>query len=637
MTLRLPSPENLSLQKYLTISIVITIVGVAGFLAGVSYLATRDEILAENAFFRNYTEQNAIDAVTLADTGLRLYDGTLNDRMEEAFGPFISAYNAKGGALSEADLRNLEKTLQTGFTGNLDLYIINESGIITVSTVPEVLGLDFRPFPEYYAAITKIRQGDSFSADRVVRSVTSAEDGTNVSGTYRKFAFMPVPDHRVLLEMGLEDDAFFTERADLSYQAIAEGLKDLNPNLASVIIVDSNGVIVSAPVTVNGTETDDPGVRKTLQDRAGHRVTFPDGNSTTYLFANLSDPSSASDMSLVIRLDYTDTLLDRRLRDLMTIHLVIALAGFAMGVVFAYGTSRFLTKPLEGIIEDVDTIARGDLDHPIRSGMTPEFTRLRESITLMISRIRKYSGELERERTELRIASTIQTSFLPKTIPEIEGFSLAAVSIPAKEVGGDFYDIIDLGDGRTGLVIADVSGKGVPAALFMVFSRTVLRASTRMIGVVSGTVTAANRMIAADADLGMFVTLFFGVIDPGTRKLAYTNAGHNPPIHYHAASGTTSWLAPCGMAVGVDGDLEYRELETDLEPGDTVVFYTDGVTEAENPDLALFGDERLEEVVRRNPGIPPAELIDRIRGEIRSFAGDAPQSDDITIMVLRAE
>ncbi|MDD1715643.1 MAG: SpoIIE family protein phosphatase, partial [Methanolinea sp.] len=527
--------------------------------------------------------------------------------------------------------------LQPGFSGTLDLYVINESGVIVASTVPEVLGLDFKEWPDYYRAITDIRMGNSFAADRVVRSVPSAGD-SSVTGTLRKFAYMPTPDHRYLFELGLESDAFFQERAGLSYSVIAERIQDLNPNLVSIRIVDTNRVLVSDPSGSNATEVNDPQVDRALLDRETFATSDPvNGTTTTYLFADLKDPASASDMSLVIELVYSDALLDKNLNSVLLLHLAIAGIAVGMGVVLAYGTGRLLTRPIKEIIEDVDTIARGDLDHPIRGMKNPEFTMLEKSITIMIHRIREYSEELEREKAELQIASQIQLSFLPRIIPSIPGFAIAAVSIPAKEVGGDFYDIIDLGPGKTGLVIADVSGKGVPAALFMVLSRTTVRASLRMMDVVGAALADANRMISADADRGMFVTLFFGILDEHARTFTYSNAGHNPPLCYRAATGKITLLTSTGMALGVMDDEEYSQETVFLQSGDVLVFYTDGVSEAMDCNYGQFGEDRLMDLVQRFHQLPAAELVAKIQEEIRTFVAETPQFDDITLMVIRVE
>jgi serine phosphatase RsbU (regulator of sigma subunit) len=631
------SLERLSLRAYLTVFIVIIIIAVAGFLTTVSYVSTRDQLISQSESLQTYTEENVLESVGLVDTGLRLYDSTLNRQMQDAFSLYLQAYNASGGNIGEIDLARLKSTLQPGFSGTLDLYVINESGVIVASTVPAVMGLDFRLYPDYYQSITRIREGSSFAADRVVRSIPSAEEGT-VTGTLRKFAYLPTPDHRYLLEMGLESDAFFQERTDLSYATIAGRTLQLDPNLVSVRIVDTNRVLVSGPTGTNGTLVEDPGIDQVLATRQSFSTTDPSrGTRTTYLFADLKDPAAASDPSLVIEMVYSGALLEAELHQILVLHFLVALIAVAMGVVLAYGTARMLTRPIREIIDDVDTIAKGDLDHPIRGMENPEFTMLENSITLMIQRIREYSEALEKEKAELRIASHIQLSFLPRSVPRIEGFDIAAVSTPAREVGGDFYDIIDLGKGRTGLVIADVAGKGVPAALFMVLSRTTVRTSARMKEPVAAAVTDANRMITADADQGMFVTLVLGILDNRIRQFTYGNAGHNPPLHYRSATGEMVPLNPTGMALGVDEDEVYTQATVTIDPGDVVVFYTDGVVEAENGEHGQFGEDRLVEVIREFHHLTAKGLLEKIQEAIAEFISGAPQYDDLTILVLRAE
>jgi serine phosphatase RsbU (regulator of sigma subunit) len=631
------SLERLSLRSYLTVFIVIIIVAVAAFLSTVSYVSTRDQLISQSENLQAYSEENVLTSVGLVDTGLRLYDSTLNRQMQDAFPRYLEAYDASGGDIRAIDLTGLKSALQPGFSGTLDLYAINESGVIVASTVPAVMGLDFRQYPDYYQSITRLREGDSFAADRVVRSIPSVEEGT-VTGTLRKFAYFPTPDHRYLLEMGLESDAFFQERTDLSYAGIAERTLQLDPDLVSVRIVDTNRVLVSVPTGANGTLVDDPGIGRALATRQTFSTADPSaGTRTTYLFADLKDPAAASDPSLVIEMVHSGALLEAELNHILMLHFLVALIAVAMGVVLAYGTSRMLTRPIREIIDDVDTIARGDLDHPIRGMENPEFTMLENSITIMIQRIREYSEALEKEKAELRIASHIQLSFLPRSVPRIEGFDIAAVSTPAREVGGDFYDIIDMGNSRTGLVIADVAGKGVPAALFMVLSRTTVRTSARMKEPVAAAVTDANRMIAADADQGMFVTLVLGILDHMSRQFTYGNAGHNPPLHYRNATGEIMPLCPTGMALGVDEDEVYSQAMVTIDRGDVLVFYTDGVVEAENPEHGQFGEDRLLAVIREYHHFPAAGLMANIQEAIQEFIAGAPQFDDLTILVLRAE
>ncbi len=246
-----------------------------------------------------------------------------------------------------------------------------------------------------------------------------------------------------------------------------------------------------------------------------------------------------------------------------------------------------------------------------------------------------FLSELERKKAELRIAHDIQMSFLPERLPEVAGLELAALSLPAKEVGGDFYDAIPLPGNRTAFVIADVAGKGVPAALFMALSRTVLRANALVPRSAREAVREANMLIAEDAKSGMFVTLFYAVVDPATKMLTYVNAGHNPPLLFRSGSGRPLELKGTGIILGVMPEADYGEETISLESGDLVLLYTDGVTEAINPGEEQFGEKRLIETVMGCHDLPPGAIVDRVRDAVVRFSGDEPQFDDLTLMVLR--
>ncbi|MDD1684426.1 MAG: SpoIIE family protein phosphatase [Methanoregula sp.] len=250
--------------------------------------------------------------------------------------------------------------------------------------------------------------------------------------------------------------------------------------------------------------------------------------------------------------------------------------------------------------------------------------------------------EMERKNTELAIAAEIQQSFLPDTITQVTGYDIAAKSVMAKEVGGDFFDVIPLevvplGTGKLGIMIADVSGKGIPAALFMALSRIVVRVNAVWYGSrPANAIRDANTIISHDTKSGMFVTLFYGYLDSSARTLTYVNAGHNPPIHYHAADGTLTELPATGIAIGALPDAMYSQESVQLVPGDLLVLYTDGITEAENAGLGMFGVEQLEKTILASHGLSAQDLCQEILNTVRSFIGDHPQSDDITLMVIRS-
>jgi sigma-B regulation protein RsbU (phosphoserine phosphatase) len=251
--------------------------------------------------------------------------------------------------------------------------------------------------------------------------------------------------------------------------------------------------------------------------------------------------------------------------------------------------------------------------------------------------------EMERKNTELAIPAEIQQSFLPDTITQIEGFEIVAKSVMAKEVGGDFFDVIPfevipLKKGTMGIMIADVSGKGIPAALFMALSRIVVRVNaTWYMDRPAMAIRNANTIISDDSRGGMFVTLFYGILEADSHTLTYVNVGHNPPIICHSKDELLTELTATGIAIGALSDAEYTAQTAVLDTGDTIVLYTDGITEAKNTQQDMYGEERLNEMIRASRKLPAAEILNAILESVRMFCGDYAQSDDITLMVIRVK
>ncbi|MCP4397637.1 MAG: SpoIIE family protein phosphatase [bacterium] len=264
-------------------------------------------------------------------------------------------------------------------------------------------------------------------------------------------------------------------------------------------------------------------------------------------------------------------------------------------------------------------------------------TALATQAAVSIENARLHAEELERERIvkELEIAKDIQQSLLPESTPEIEGAELAAKSIPAKEVGGDFYDFIPISEDQLGLVMADVSGKGVPAALFMALSRALMRANSLHDPEVAQAVIQTNHLILECTSSGLFVTLFYAIIDVKQRKLRYISAGHNPPFLHKRSSGEVLMLEADGIALGAIDEIELEEKELSVEEGDVLVLYTDGVTESINSQEEEFGEERLEQLIQDHHTQSARDLMQTIEERVMAFAGDEPQFDDFTLMVLK--
>lgn len=247
-----------------------------------------------------------------------------------------------------------------------------------------------------------------------------------------------------------------------------------------------------------------------------------------------------------------------------------------------------------------------------------------------------YRRELERTEYEMETARGIQQSFLPESPPRVKGFELAALNLPAREVGGDFYDFIPISQDKLGIVIADVSGKGMPAALFMALSRTLVRANTVGKTTVSEAIRRANNLISQDAKSGMFVTLFYAVLDSKRKLLRYVNAGHNPPLLLKETAGGVILLEAKGIALGVLDDISLEERELELASNDVVIFYTDGVTESINEKEEQFGQERLIAAIEKSIDLPVQDLIGKVKEEVTTFAQGQPQFDDLTLVALKA-
>jgi len=257
-------------------------------------------------------------------------------------------------------------------------------------------------------------------------------------------------------------------------------------------------------------------------------------------------------------------------------------------------------------------------------------------------RLQVESVERQKLEQELQLAHQIQASFLPEHVPQVPGWDLAAHWQGARQVSGDFYDFVPLSNGGCtnslwGFVMADVADKGVPAALYMALSRTLVR--TMAIGECdpAEVLSRANDMIIADSHTDLFVTLFYAILDPERGVLSYANAGHNPPLLFNSRSNQVIPLTARGMAMGIMTSIELERRETNLEPGDLLVFYTDGVTDALNEDMAEFGLERLCRAVEAHRDESAAGVVGAINQAVTEFVGDTPQFDDLTLVVLKRQ
>jgi serine phosphatase RsbU (regulator of sigma subunit)/anti-sigma regulatory factor (Ser/Thr protein kinase) len=275
----------------------------------------------------------------------------------------------------------------------------------------------------------------------------------------------------------------------------------------------------------------------------------------------------------------------------------------------------------------------------VRARRLEIMTGITQQVSLAIQNDYLQHDVLERERLEreLQLARQIQQTFLPEFLPQSDGWELSVRWRPARQVGGDFYDVFELPDGRIGLVIADVADKGMPAALFMTLVRTLIRAAVREFASPSAVLGRVNDLLIPDTRNGMFVTVVYAVLTVETGELIYANAGHNPPLLLQRADGGVQRLFTGGMALGVMENIHIPEQRTVLEKGDFLVFYTDGITESFSPKDEMYGEERLHRLLRTTCklGVVHAQdVLNTIDLSVDDFTNDEFPSDDVTMIAL---
>jgi sigma-B regulation protein RsbU (phosphoserine phosphatase) len=304
-----------------------------------------------------------------------------------------------------------------------------------------------------------------------------------------------------------------------------------------------------------------------------------------------------------------------------------------------YRTSTILCMPMKN--KDGEIIGVFQLLNKRGGPFTAEdeqfITALSIHASLAIENARLYEEEkaLAGIREEVRLAAKIQMDLLPKSVPDVEGYELAGTSIPAQAVGGDYFDFIRLADGRTGVCLGDVSGKGMPASLLMANVQATLRGQTLLDrGGVAGTVRRSNRLLYETTPPEKFVTLIYGALDPGKHTFCFTNAGHDHPVLFRK-KGKTLRLQSGGIVLGILPDYDYTEETVEFHPGDVLVIYSDGICESMNAAQEQFGIERLTAVVAARLGEGAQQILKAVVAAAKEHAGDAPQYDDMTVVVVK--
>ncbi len=319
---------------------------------------------------------------------------------------------------------------------------------------------------------------------------------------------------------------------------------------------------------------------------------------------------------------------------------VLLISSFSIVAILYFVLKRNINQPIMQLTEIANKISHGDLEKTIRldepselAQMAKAFNKMKTDIKTHLTRLAKISSEKEKMESELAIAKTIQSSALPSDFPKNKSFELLASMVPAREVGGDFYDFFPIDDNHFAFVMADVSGKGITAALYMMSAKMAIKNMLQAGYPLQDAISRANKTLCDNHARGMFVTAFIGILNLKSGRVEYINAGHCPPLH-KSSKGYEYVDVVKNLVLGITADYKYETGHFSLKKNDYLFLYTDGVTEAQTKGEKLFGYERLQKALNRKK-LSLADTLTFVRQNIQQFVKDAPQSDDITMMILK--
>ncbi|GEM_PF-380385 len=291
------------------------------------------------------------------------------------------------------------------------------------------------------------------------------------------------------------------------------------------------------------------------------------------------------------------------------------------------GAEDFLLKPINNTL----------LNARIRASL--EKKRLRDQEKFLLQKLQEYNNLLEQRiaehQAELKMARRVQTSLLPKELPHVAGWDFAVTWIPAREIAGDYYDVIPMYNGSISFVVGDVTGKGLPASLFMVFARNCIRSNINRYKEAANQIFHANQQLCTESSEGLYITLFLCQIQPNSRQISFVNAGHEQPIFYSRQSNMLQTLPLSGKALGLEVDSQYQQHELTLCNGDFLCIFTDGVVDALNTNAQAFGVERLRQVLLERKDCTAQEMMGYLEEALKEYIGNGGWYDDVTILIVK--
>jgi len=435
-------------------------------------------------------------------------------------------------------------------------------------------------------------------------------------------------------------------RSDVEFDRLTVSYKKSNPFIRLIVVTDTAGVTLAHSDDIHNIRKPyTPPVPARPGSLRGPRRISVDGARLNYLAL----PMAAGERPLgTIHMVYTSESINAKLVEARRKTLLVTTGLLLVGIVGIYLLSSYFVTPIVKITQRVRRFTSGDLETELPLEGADEFFEISRALNEMMTRLsrdRRNVVEREKMAKEIQVASQIQKMLLPRDLPRLPGLEVDAFYRAASVVGGDLYDVFRIGEQRYCLVVADVSGKGVPASLVMSMLRTVIQIQAINATSAKATLLTVHEYLSGNIPPGMFITVLLAIFDGPGRKLNLVSAGHNPLLHFHAGTRQLTKVNPSGMPLGVPITLgqtfaeTLEEVELPLQPGDLLFLYTDGVTEATNREGKRYGLERLTAFIQaqfHDGAVPPASVLTRgIVDEIDNFSGFAKQNDDITFIVAR--
>lgn len=444
-------------------------------------------------------------------------------------------------------------------------------------------------------------------------------------------------------QLARDAENYLLKQDDLHLAAVVKTLVRTNPKLAYAFVVDKDNLIWAHSQTTRlfTPYVPPPGAPPVERDTVHQELTDKQAGKVH----EIAYPIFLGEMRLgTARVGLKESAIAGEIQRGQRGALVIYGVALVVSILAAYLLMNLVVAPIRKLTDGMLAVSQGRTDHQIMIQSNDEFgqiARVFNDMTRRFNQAQRNLLEQERLQQEMQVAQEIQHTLLPRELPQIEGYDVSSMYRSAKEVGGDYFDFVWVDDNVLGVAVADVSGKGIPGSLVMTMIRTALRLEARGNHNATDVMAKVNSFVTRDMKKGMFVTMFYIILDSRRRIIQYTCAGHNPMILYREETDQIYYLKPRGFPVGIDlpnPDLFQKSLTQEsvkLKKGDVLLLYTDGITEAMNPRREQFGEKRLLDLVRQHHELSAEEFVQKLSEEIARFTEEYPQNDDITCVAIK--